>query len=64
MKKPKAKQTLRPSRSFREMETYLSKQPDLREAMRLLDIGMEQYARSLSYLSHPHIFSRSDTKSS
>jgi len=63
MKKPKAKQVRYPSRSLQEMEAYLSDQAGLREAMRLLDIGMQQYARSLSYLSRPQIISRSDTQS-
>jgi hypothetical protein len=46
------------------MQSYVEKEPKLQEAMRLFDIGMKQYARSLSYLSRPQITSRADTQSS
>lgn len=62
MKKKITKSAPRPERAVREMESYLSKNPDLREALRLFDIGMQQYARSLSYLSQPAVISRSDTR--
>ena len=63
MKKSK-KQPVRQSRPLRDMQSYVEKEPRLQEAMRLFDIGMKQYARSLSYLSHPQVISRADTQSS
>ena len=62
MKKKLTKSPPRPERALRVMESYLAKEAELREAMRLFDIGMEQYARSLSYLSRPEVISRSDTQ--
>jgi hypothetical protein len=62
MKKRKSQIPLKPERPLRAMEAHLAKDIELQEAMRLFDIGMKQYARSLSYLSRPQIISRSDTK--
>ena len=39
----------------RKVEAYLAKEPELRDALRLFDVGMKQYAEALSHLNRPQI---------
>lgn len=62
-KRTKMATVRRPERPLREMESYIDKDPDLHKALRLFEIGMKQYARTLAYLSRPQVISRADTAS-
>jgi len=45
----------RPSTAAKKVERFLAKEPQLREAMKLFDVGMKQYAEALSHLNRPQI---------
>ena len=62
-KRTKTAMTRRTERPLGEMQAFIEKDPDLQKALRLFEVGMKQYARSLAYLSRPVVTSRSDTLS-
>lgn len=38
-----------------KVEAYLAKEPELRDALKLFDVGMKQYAEALAHLNRPQI---------
>lgn len=45
----------RPSTATKKVERFLAKEPELRAALKLFDVGMKQYAEALSHLNRPQI---------
>lgn len=45
----------------RAVETYLAKQPELRDALKLFDVSIKQYAQALSHLNRPQIVTTSSS---
>ena len=51
----RTKQARNPGATARKVETYLAKNPELREGLKLFDMTMKQYAQALSHLNNPQI---------
>lgn len=47
----------------RKAEKFLAKQPELRDAMKLFDVSIKQYAQALSHLNRPQIVTTSSSTS-
>ena len=43
------------SSAAKKAQRFLAKEPELRTALKLFDIGMKQYAEALSHLNQPQI---------
>jgi hypothetical protein len=63
MKKPRAKRVRSVKASLKKVQVYVEENPDLQKAMKLFEIGMKQYARSMAHLSRSQVISCSDTVS-
>jgi len=56
MRNKTATSTIRKHAAVRSRtEAYFAKHPELREAIELFDVSMEQYAKALAHLNRPQI---------
>lgn len=55
MTKKSPKRTTRPNATTRKVQAFLSKEPELRDALKLFDVSIKQYAQALSHLNRPQI---------
>jgi hypothetical protein len=55
MTKKSTKKATRPNATMRKVQTFLAKEPELRDALKLFDVSMKQYAQALSHLNCPQI---------
>ncbi len=61
MAKKSTNKVARPDATTRKVRAFLAKEPELRDALKLFDVSMKQYAQALSHLNRPQIV---DTASS
>lgn len=55
MAKKSTKKATRPNATTRKVQTFLTKEAELRDALKLFDVTMKQYAQALSHLNRPQI---------
>ncbi len=55
MAKKSTKKVTRPNATTRKVQAFLAKEPELRDALKLFDVSMKQYAQALSHLNRPQI---------
>jgi hypothetical protein len=61
MPKKRSKKATGPDATTRKVEAFLAKEPELRDALRLFDVSMKQYAQALSHLNRPQIVTTAST---
>lgn len=54
-RKQKPMKNERSDATTKKVEAFLAKEPELRDALKLFDVGMKQYAEALAHLNHPQI---------
>ncbi|NLY00492.1 MAG: hypothetical protein GXY83_30725 [Rhodopirellula sp.] len=55
MTKKSTKRVVRPDATAQKVRAFLAKEPELRDALKLFDMSMKQYAQALSHLNRPQI---------
>lgn len=55
MPKKSTKKVTRPNATTRKAQAFLAKEAELRDALKLFDVSMKQYAEALSHLNRPQI---------
>jgi hypothetical protein len=55
MTKKSMKKGTRAKATARKVQAFLAKEPELRDALKLFDVSMKQYAQALSHLNRPQI---------
>ena len=55
MAKKSVKKVDRPGATARKVQAFLAKEPELRDANKLFDVSMKQYAQALAHLNRPQL---------
>lgn len=61
MTKKRQKTKARSRTTARQVEVFLAKEPELRDALKLFNVSMKQYTQALSHLNRPQIVTTSSS---